>query len=350
MHDIFGLECDPKTARVHILPVPYDATTSYKPGAAKGPAAVLAASLQVDLCDADVGSPHEVGIHMHASREQFTDRNVEAREACARVHDAIDANKTPSARDVALVNSHGVLNNEDIYQWTRDILHKNALPVILGGDHSVPFGAMKAVSEHYADGIGVLHFDAHADLRDAYQGFDDSHASIFYNVVHKLPQVKVLTQVGIRDFSQEELDVITANEGRMFTYFDKHLRKARFEGTFLKLAEAIVGTLPKLVHVSFDIDGLDPVLCPNTGTPVPGGLSFDEMIVVLEALVRSGRKVVGLDLCEVSPPQDASDDELGDLWDANVGARVLYKLIGFALMTHGEKCATPPALPTPPGA
>jgi agmatinase len=134
------------------------------------------------------------------------------------------------------------------------------------------------------------------------------------------------------------------------TYFDRHMRKARFDATLPKLAQSIVSTLPEHVYVSFDIDGLDPVLCPNTGTPVPGGLSFDEMILIMSTLATSGKKIVGLDLCEVAPPRDMADDELGDLWDANVGARVLYKLIGFALMSQGEKCATPPALPFVPGA
>lgn len=349
-HDIFGLECDANTARVQILPVPYDATTSYKPGAARGPLSVLLASGQVDLCDADVGSPHEVGIHLHKAFPDVEGRNEKARAASARVRIALDEGKTPADRDVELVNALGEANNQEVYEWTRGILAKNQLPVVLGGDHSVPFGSIRAVSEHYADGIGLLHFDAHADLRDRYQGFEDSHASIFNNVITKVPKVARLTQVGVRDFSHEELDLISGSKGRIITYFDRHLRKARFAGTFTKLAESIVSTLPQNVYVSFDIDGLDPVLCPNTGTPVPGGLSFDEMIIIMQTLANSGRKIVGLDLCEVAPPRDLPDEDLGDLWDSNVGARVLYKLIGFALMSHGEKCAMPPALPTPPGA
>jgi agmatinase len=350
IRNIFGIDCDPSTARVHVLPVPYDATTSYRPGAARGPLAVLSASDQVDLCDADVGSPHEAGVHMHEPLAEVESRNQKARAASARVRIALDEGKEPEPRDVALVNSLGESNNQDVYAWTQGILASSGLPVILGGDHSVPFGSIRAVSEHYSDGVGLLHFDAHADLRDRYQGFEDSHASIFNNVIAKLPKVTRLTQVGIRDFSHEELDLIKGSNGRILTYFDRHLRDARFAGTFPKLAQSIVSTLPQNVYVSFDIDGLDPVLCPNTGTPVPGGLSFDEMIIIMATLANSGRTIVGLDLCEVAPPRDMPDDELSELWDANVGARVLYKLIGFALMSRGEKCATPPALPTPPGA
>lgn len=349
-HDIFGLECDASTASVHILPVPYDATTSYKPGAARGPLCVYAASSQVDLCDADVGSPHEAGIHLHEPFAGIEERNQKARAASARVRIALEGGHAPSQHDVDLVNNLGETNNQEVYAWARDILSQHKLPVILGGDHSVPFGAIRASAEHHVEGIGLLHFDAHADLRDRYQGFEDSHASIFNNVIAKVPNVKRLVQVGVRDFSHEELELIATSNGRIITYFDSHLRSARMSGTFAKLAKSIVDTLPTLVYVSFDIDGLDPVLCPNTGTPVPGGLSFDEMIVILQTLATSGRKIVGVDLCEVAPPRDMSDDDLGDLWDANVGARVLYKLIGFALMSQGEKCATPPALPTPPGA
>jgi len=348
-HDIFGIECDPAAARVHILPVPYDATTSYRPGAARGPAAVLAASAQVDLCDADVGSPHEVGIHLHHAPSMVEERNRTARAAAARVREALDDGAKPPEDDVDLVNSLGNQNNKDVYDWTRSMLEKGKLPVILGGDHSVPFGAIRAVCEYYPDGIGLLHFDAHADLRDTYQGFEDSHASIFNNVVAKLPKVTKLTQVGIRDFSHEELDLIKNSNGRIQTYFDRFLRDARFAGRMTQLAKSIVDTLPEHVYVSFDIDGLDPVLCPNTGTPVPGGVTFDEMVLIMSTLARSGKKIVGLDLCEVAPPRDMKDDALADLWDANVGARVLYKLIGFALMSHNEKCATPPALPKPPG-
>jgi agmatinase len=310
---------------------------------------VLAASSQVDLCDADVGSPHEAGIHLHDAPEAFKDRNKKARAASERVRDAIESDETPNPKDIDIVNQLGEANNQDVYNWTRSILSQGAIPAILGGDHSVPFGAMKALSEHYADGIGILHFDAHADLRDAYQGFHDSHASIFNNAINKLPKVTKLTQVGLRDFSHEELALISGSNGRIQAYFDRHLRKARFSASFPQLADAIVSTLPQHVYVSFDIDGLDPVLCPNTGTPVPGGLSFDEMVIIMSALANSGRTIVGLDLCEVSPPRDTADEDLGDLWDSNVGARVLYKLLGFTLMSHKHKSATPPALPIPPG-
>jgi agmatinase len=120
-------------------------------------------------------------------------------------------------------------------------------------------------------------------------------------------------------------------------------------GGFLELATKIVSTLPHNVYLSFDIDGLDPALCPSTGTPVPGGLSFDEIIAVMQAVVASGKRIVGLDLVEVAPPplEGLDVEAMGDSWDANVGARLLYKMIGFALQSRGELDGA--GLPVPPG-
>jgi len=179
--------------------------------------------------------------------------------------------------------------------------------------------------------MGVLHIDAHADLRRAYEGFVWSHASIMYNVATRIPQVSKLVQVGIRDYCGEELDFAKASKGRVVTHFDALLSRERAGGTpWLKQCQRIVRALPREVYVSFDIDGLDPALCPHTGTPVPGGLGFHQAFELVGELVRSGRRIVGLDLNEVAPGAD------GDEFDANVGARVLYKLIGWALLSQEQ--------------
>ena len=121
--------------------------------------------------------------------------------------------------------------------------------------------------------------------------------------------------------------MIDGSGGRILTFFDADIA-ARKEGgvPFAVIADEIAAALPKDVYLSWDIDGLDPTLCPSTGTPVPGGLSWNEAIGLLRALLRAGKRIVGLDLCEVSP----GDTE----WDANVGARLLYKMIGFALLSQ----------------
>ena len=171
----------------------------------------------------------------------------------------------------------------------------------------------------------MLHFDAHADLRRAYEGFEHSHASIMDNVVEGT-RIAKLVQVGIRDLCEEEAERIRGSGGKIVTFFDAELAEARFAGeTWSKQCARIVDELPRTVYISFDIDGLDPALCPHTGTKVPGGLSFQMATSLIAAVVRSGRRLVGFDLTEVAPAQDGSE------WDENVGARLLYKLIGWSL-------------------
>jgi agmatinase len=137
--------------------------------------------------------------------------------------------------------------------------------------------------------------------------------------------VKKLVQVGIRDFCEDERDFTEASHGRIKVFYDRDIAAAGFEGIpFKRTVDEILQALPQDVYVSFDIDGLDPLLCPHTGTPVPGGLSFHQAVYLLGAVVRSGRRLVGFDLNEVAPGPE------GDEWDGNVAARLLYKLCGFA--------------------
>ena len=139
----------------------------------------------------------------------------------------------------------------------------------VGGDHSVPLGLMRVMAERYP-GVGVLHIDAHADLRKAYEGFTYSHASIMYNALQEAPGIGALVQVGIRDFCDEELETARADK-RVVQFPDHELAAAGFAGeTWQQVCNRIVETLPKQVYVSFDIDGLSPGNCPHTGTPVPG--------------------------------------------------------------------------------
>ncbi len=311
---IYGLPFTPEESHVVIVPVPYEATTSYGGGTSEGPAAVLEASKQVDLYDHDTGRPYAAGIAMLDIPKNVLRWN---REAKALAH-----KKRPATKKV---NAYGERVNEWVYGQTRALLGAGKMPVILGGDHSVPFGAIRAYAESYP-GLGILHLDAHADLRDAYEGFTWSHASIFHNVMTRIDDVGKLVQVGVRDLGQSEQDMIEGSNGRIVTFYDADLAARKEEGVpFSKIADEIVAALPDDVYLSWDIDGLDPTLCPGTGTPVPGGLSWNEAIGLLRAVKRSGKRVVGLDLCEVSPGETE--------WDANVGARLLYKMIGFALLT-----------------
>jgi agmatinase len=143
----------------------------------------------------------------------------------------------------------------------------------------------------------------------------------------RLDGVSRLVQAGLRDLGEAEQEMIDSSKGRIVGFFDVDIAVRKEKGEpFAKIADSIVAKLPRDVYLSWDIDGLDPALCPGTGTPVPGGFSWNEAIGLLRALQRAKKRIVGFDLCEVSP----GDTE----WNANVGARLLYKMIGYALLTQ----------------
>jgi agmatinase len=334
---IYGLPHTPDEARVILLPIPWDATTSYRPGASGGPRAIFEASMQVDLYDAEVGKPYERGIAMLPENAELRSWNEEARASAEEVIEAAGRVAGNPALEAALtrVNALSERLNEVVYLETKRLLGQGRIAAVVGGDHSSPYGAIRAYAERFP-GIGVLHVDAHADLRRAYEGFTHSHASIMENVMH-IEGVARIVQVGVRDFCEEELDRIVSSGGRVRTFFDVNLAAARARGALADSFAAAVSALPEAVYVSFDIDGLDPALCPHTGTPVPGGLGFHEASALLGAVVHSGRRIVGFDLNEVAPGE--GDDE----WDANVGARILYKLIGWTLLS--QRLIEPPLLP-----
>ena len=324
---VFGLPHTAAEAGVVLVPVPFEATTSYGGGAARGPRAILAASRQVDLFDIETGRPYEAGIAMLPEPEEWRGWNDEAQALVRRIRDqhVLGVGETQLATDRKRVDALCEQLNTTLQTRVAHLLAEGKRVGTVGGDHGSVFGAIAAHADRYP-GLGILHFDAHADLRRAYEGFEWSHASIMESVVRRLPNVARLVQVGVRDACEEEHDLVRASAGRIRTYWDAELARERFAGsTWAAQVERIVGDLPKQVYVSFDIDGLDPALCPNTGTPVPGGLSFHEASYLLGAVARSGRRIVGFDLVEVAPASDGGE------WDANVGARMLYKLVGWML-------------------
>jgi agmatinase len=329
---IFGLSHGEADAAVVLIPVPWEVTTSYGGGTANGPAAILAASRQVDLYDLDVERPYEAGVHMLAESPEVRAWNEEGRALAQRVIAAGGAVEGDAALTAALgrVNVLSELLNGWVAEETERLMAAGKIVGVVGGDHSVPFGAISAAARGRR--IGVLHFDAHADLRHAYEGFDDSHASIMDNVLTRVPGVERLVQVGIRDVCEEEVETMRRHGERVRVFFDRDIAMRRLAGeSFGQVVREVVAALPQLVWVSFDIDGLDPRLCPHTGTPVPGGLDFHEAVFVLREVARAGKKIVGFDLNEVAPGPDPADE-----WDGNVGARVLYKLVGFTLASHGR--------------
>ncbi|MEO0604864.1 MAG: arginase family protein [Myxococcota bacterium] len=227
------------------------------------------------------------------------------------------------AETIAEVDAAGAEVNAWVEQQTRAILDAGQLPGLVGGDHSVSFGAIAAAARRFP-GLGLLHIDAHADLREAFDGFTWSHASILYNVRTRLA-VSPVVSVGIRDYSPIEARRYAEHDD-MHLVTDRRIAEWTLGGRpFVDLVDAILAPLPSDVWITFDVDGLDPSLCPHTGTPVPGGLTYGQVSVLLDRLAAS-RRVVGFDLTEVG------DGE----WDANVGARLLYKLAGCAITTNHQ--------------
>jgi agmatinase len=326
---LFGLPHTPEEAEVVVIPVPWEATVSYGAGTRRGPETILAASSQLDLLDRETGRPHERGIAMLPISGEIIRQGTEARELALPVIEAGTPGDDPALLEAAKrVNVLCDSMNEWVFETASGWLDQGKLVGAVGGDHSIAFGTILAAAERHP-GLGILHLDAHADLRSAYEGFASSHASVMHNVL-ALPTVEKLVQIGIRDYSPGEEAIIMGNPGKIATFFDADLKQRTFAGEpWASLVAEVVNHLPEQVYLSFDIDGLDPSLCPNTGTPVPGGLSFPETTSLLRAVVESGRKIVGFDLSEVAPDPSGKSE-----WDGNVGARLLYKMIGFALMTR----------------
>lgn len=323
---LFGLPFAPETSQLVVIPLPWEVTVSYHSGTAGGPKAVFDASVQVDLAVKDIPDAWKLGVSMLPFPAALHEESSRLRDWATQHASGNDgALKTG---DPGLKKINEACENLNIYvkstaqRWMKD----GKLVALLGGDHSTPLGLLRLLNERH-DRFGVLQFDAHMDLRKAYQGFTYSHASVMYNAL-KLPGISRLVQVGIRDYSEEELGVVERSAGRVVPWFDDDIKSQLFEGaSWDSICERILADLPELVYVSFDIDGLDPRYCPNTGTPVPGGLDFAMATHLIKKLVLSGRKIISFDLSEVSP---GSTD-----WDANVGARLLYTLCNWMAVSNG---------------
>jgi agmatinase len=323
---IFGLPFTPENADIVLIPVPWEATVSYGSGTAFGPDAIFEASLQMDLNHYDYPNLWKRGIAMDEFPEEILMLGAHVREKAEKVIRSLEKGKDP-AKSKKMRENYEMVNDacEALNDWVEDRVKywrkKKKIVGLVGGDHSTPLGYLRHLATEHKE-FGVLVLDAHLDLRKAFEGFTYSHASIFRNAM-ELPQITKLVQAGIRDFCLEETEFVESQKGRISVHYDRHLQRESMSGkSWKKLFEGIIAELPEKVYVSIDIDGLDPKLCPNTGTPVPGGFQFEQACFLLDLLGKSGKKIIGFDLCEVSPGEDD--------WDGNVGARMLYQLCGLA--------------------
>ena len=320
---LFGLPCSLDEAGVVLLPVPWEATVSYGKGAAFGPTIIQRESSQVDLYQDDIFQAWKLGIAYSPIENKISSLNFDLlRKLDTYVGDDGEYIKKYEKDIVNEVDSSSRVLNEFIEEQSTQWLQKDKIVGVVGGEHSSPLGLMRALARQYSD-YGILQIDAHADLRNGYEGYKYSHASIMFNALDIIG-VSQLVQVGVRDYCDEEAELITEDERiRTFTY--QEIKEEQFSGlSWAKQVDRIINLLPEKVYVSYDIDGLDPSLCPNTGTPVPGGFSFDEVDYLLRKLAASGRQIIGFDLCEVSPGENSGE------WDGNVGARVLYRLCNLS--------------------
>ncbi len=287
-----GANADFATAAVAILPVPYDGTVSYRPGARDGPRAIIEASRFLELYEPDLDvEPSQWGI---ATLPELEPNVSGPEENIARVEHAV-----------------GTLANA------------GKLPVMLGGEHSLTLGAVRALAKRHP-GLSVLHLDAHADMRETYQGSSYSHACVMRRVREVIAEGGgAVTQGGIRSISQEET---------------QHIRDANIRGVHLytpglyrdpTAIDALLAALGDTVYVTVDLDALDPAIMPAVGTPEPGGLSWQEILDIARAVQRRSH-IVGFDVMEFAPNE-------GPAHAAFTAARLTYKLIGYALAGH-----TPP--------
>jgi len=270
---------DPERARVIIIPAPFEASVSYGKGASAGPFAIFEASKQVELFEPELGSvPAEAGI---SSLPALKLENLKPEQAAKAVEATV-----------------------------KKIFEQGRRPVMLGGEHSLTIGAVRAAQEFHKD-IVVLHLDAHADLRDQYLGDAFSHACVMRRVYDL--GVKFIS-AGIRNISSPERAFF--KEKKLNIYFMHRL--AQVSGW----EEMIARELGEKIYITLDLDVLDPSVMPGVGTPEPGGMSYSGLLKFLRTIAKSGKEVVGFDLVELAPIP-------GQLASEFTAARLLYQMIGL---------------------
>ena len=334
---VFGLPFTAEESEIIIIPVPWEVTVSYGAGASLGPDAVLEASYQVDLLHQEFPELWKLGIFMDEAPKKMKKNSKKFKKLAQPIIEALEKGKLIEnhpglQQDLDTINYACADMVETIKQQTLKWLDKGKLVALLGGDHSTPLGYYQALAEKHSD-FGLLHLDAHMDLRIAYEGFAYSHASVMYNAL-QIPNITKIVQIGIRDFCEQEVGVVKNENGRVVVHTDMDMKKEEFEGkTWKQKCDELIVQLPEKVCISFDIDGMYPWYCPNTGTPVPGGFSFEQATYLFSKLAKSNKKIIGFDLVEVAP----GDND----WDGNVGARMLFHMCGVLAKSQNLNVGDP---------
>ncbi len=327
--NIFGLPFSVEESEVVIIPVPWDVTVSSGEGTSAGPMNVWEQSFQIDLFDEFVKDPWKCGIAMEVFPDELLKLNNQLREQSRKYIQFLEKNGGETGDNQMMIQIRDMINDagtilfDQVKSRCKEALEHQQLPVILGGDHSTPLGLIHALAEKYST-FGILQIDAHADLRPSYEGFEQSHASVMYNAM-KLPRIKKLIQVGLRDICPAENEIMQEDKERFVPFFARDLHRQLFMGkTWRSVCDNIIQTLPENVYISFDVDGLNPAEALSTGTPVPGGLSYDMVLYLFEMIVSSGRKIIAFDLVETGSQKE----------DGIVSCRLLYKTIAMMLKSN----------------
>ncbi len=271
---------DYQNARFAVIPVPYEATTSYGQGTKNGPAAIIRASHAVEYFDEELDA------------ETFRRFGI--------------ATMKPVA--------FGGLRHEEAMKKITGIAGKviddGKCPVGLGGEHTLTFGLVKAFIERFGDDFSVLQIDAHSDLRESYEGSVWSHASVMKRI---WDMNRNIVQVGIRAQCLDERKLIVKHKINTFYAKDICGKKGWIE--------KVVQRLKKKVYITIDCDGIDPSVIPATGTPEPGGLSWFETVGLMREVCRK-KQVIGFDVVELAPVKTShhSEDSL---------AKLIYKMMGY---------------------
>jgi len=302
--------CETQTGSLAIIEVPFDATSSHHRVAAGAPEAIRVASHQVELTLLDGRCPAQAGLVV--SRLDLRALNDHAHAAMTELR--AGANEAAKTVEEAASQAEQALRESLLEHW-----REQRQTLVIGGDHGSTFAAMDSAKVNHPS-LGILQIDAHADLRADYEGVECSHASVMRRLKLKHPSLR-LVQVGLRDLGQSERELIDSDP-EIIAFFDEALAQQEFLGMpWAEQARAIIESLPEKVWISLDIDGLDPSLCPHTGTPVPGGLSYHRAVDLIDRIHSSGRTLVGADLSEVA----------GHPFDALVAARLAYRLLAGLL-------------------
>ena len=323
-----------KKASIICIPVPFEVTTSSGGGTQYGPRIIFAACRQVALGDRLIQRAYEAGINFPSEDDQS---QVEIFKLNQAGKNGVGLRKETKSEklikdytdDVNLVCER---LNQIVYRNTRDVLLDGKIPAIIGGDHSVPLGAYRAAAERLGE-FGIVHIDAHPDLLPDYQDYTSSHASVMRNALDQNPEIIKLISIGIRSYCDNELEYAAAQGERVSIIFDEDITA---NGWNSMCSREISNKLPKQIWLSFDIDGLESSNCPNTGTLVPGGLTYNQVILLMQRLVEHGHKIIGFDLVEVAPHPLCKPEDWERDTNAIVGANLLYRMITFTLASQGK--------------